>query len=424
MFSYKRLAFSLVLLLFVFVPEFGLSYEVKVRAVNGTEEGKVAKGLPIMLHLFKEEGQSSELLESLKSETDLNGFASFTVENSRGESHLGVSTEYRGVTYSSPLLQTAQGMDNYDIPITVYELSDEDGLVYIKERRIFIQSIKDGLLTIVDRLTIANIGNKTYVGRFNDQSQLNESVRIGLPAYYERPSIEGPVDLDQIRTMGNGIVLQEMIPPGERKLFLSYKVRSDTGRFELHYSVGTPLKKLKLLIPEDFEWNVKVRKLEKTDNLTLGQTVYRQWEGRDLEINIDESTEAMDSGLRASIGYSIGPQIVLEDPTKAGLFGKNEIAISAAFVISILLGSFYIKKSGHTAMNIGNSSLSGNQSNEKLSEEKSRLYSMIKRLDRELDGNHREREIFKPHRTLLLDRIKDIDMVLKNGKAMRGSQKA
>ena len=376
------------------------------------------------MHLFKEEGQSSELLESLKSETDLNGFASFIIEHSRGESHLGVSTEYRGVTYSTPLLQTAQGMDNYDIPLTVYELSDEDGLVYIKERRVFIQSIKDGLLTIVDGLTIANTGNKTYVGRFNDQSQINETVRIGIPTDYEQPDINGPVDLDQVRTFGNAMVLQEMIPPGEKMLFLSYKVRSDIGRFELHYPISTPHKKLKLLIPVDFEWNVKVRKLKKIDNLTLGQTVYRQWEGRDLEIIIDESTEAIDSGLRASIGFSMGPRIVLADPNKAGKFGKNEIAIFAAFFITILLGFFYIKKNGHTAMDIGNASLSGSQSNKKLSEEKSRLYSLIKRLDRELDGSHGKRELFKPHRTLLLDRIEEIDMVLKNGKTIRGSQRA
>ncbi len=410
----KRIVCSfVVLLLFSFVPELGLSYEVKVRVINGTNKEKVAKGLPVMLHLLKEEGQNRELLVSLKSESDVNGFASFSVQPGRGESFLEVSTEYRGVTYSSLLLQTAQDTDNYDLPVTVFELSDEDGLVYIKERRIFIQSIENSVLSIVDGLTIANIGDKTYVGRFNDQSQFNESVRIGLPAYYERPSIEGPVDMDQIRTLGNGIVLQEMIPPGERMLFLSYRVRSDIGRFELHYSVDTPIKKLKLLIPEDFEWNVKVRKLEKTENLTLGQTVYRQWEGSDLEIVIDESTEAMDSGLRASIGYSIGPQIVLDDPAKARLFGKNELAISVAFIISIFIGFFYIKKNSETAMNVGNSSQSGKQSNKKLSEEKSRISTLIKRLDRELDGNQEEHELYRPHRTLFLDRIKEIDKVLK-----------
>lgn len=411
----KRIVCSVVVLLLFssFVPELGLSYEVKVRVINGTNKEKAAKGLPVMLHLLKEEGQNRELLVSLKSESNVNGFASFTVQPGRGESLLKVSTEYRGVTYSSLLQQISQDTDNYDMPVTVFELSDEDGLVYIKERRIFIQSIENSVLSIVDGLTIVNIGDKTYVGKFNEQSQFNESVRIGLPAYYERPSIEGPVDMDQIRTLGNAIVLQEMIPPGERMLFLSYRVRSDIGRFELHYSIDTPIKKLKLLIPEDFEWNVKVRKLEKTENLTLGQTVYRQWEGSDLEIVIDERTEAMDSGLRASIGYSIGPQIVLEDPAKARLFGKNELAISTAFIISIFIGFFYIKKNSETAMNAENSSQPGKQSNKKLSEEKSRIATLVKRLDRELDGNQEEHKFYKPHRTLLLDRIEEIDRVLK-----------
>jgi len=350
---------------------------------------------------------------SLKSESDANGFASFSVRPGRGESLLKVSTEYRGVTYSSLLLQTVQGKGNYDMPVTVFELSDEDGLVYVKERRIFIQSIENNMLSIVDGLTLANIGDKTYVGKFNDQSQFNETVRIGLPANYERPSIEGPVDMDQVRTMGNAFVLQEMIPPGERMLFLSYQVKSDIGRFELHYPVGTPLKKLKLLIPEDFEWNVKVKKLEKTEDLTLGQIVYRQWEGRDLEVLIDESAEAVDSGLRASVGYSIGPHIVLEDPAKGGLFGKNELAISVAFIISIIIGFFYIKKNGGIEVDGGSSSQPGKQSNKKLSEEKSRIVTLVKRLDRELDGNQEDHEFYKPHRTLLLDRMKEIDRVLK-----------
>ncbi len=132
-----------------------------------------------------------------------------------------------------------------------------------------------------------------------------------------------------------------------------------------------------------------------------------------MEEVIDESAEAVDSGLRASIGYSIGPQIVLEDPTKGGLFGKNELAISVAFIVSIFIGFFYIKKNSETAMDVGNSSQSGKQSSKKLSEEKSRIFTLIKRLDRELDGNQEERAIYKPHRALLLDRIKEIDMVLK-----------
>ena len=409
---------------FFLLPDLVFSYMVDIKVVNGTTQGKVAKGVPVTLHLLKEEDGSSKLLRSFKALSDTKGFANMTIQPDGDASHIMASAEYRGFTYRSSVVPVDQNKSDYELSVNVYELSDEDGLVYIKERRIFLQTIDDGMLSVVDGLTIANTGNKTYVGRFNDQSQLNETARIGIPTGYEQPNVNGPVDLDQVRTFGNAMVFQEMIPPGEKMLFLSYKVRSDVGRFELHYPISTPHKKLKLLIPVDFEWNVKVRKLKKIDNLTLGQTVYRQWEGKDLEIIIDESTEAMDSGLRASIGFSMGPRIVLADPNKAGKFGKNEIAIFAAFFITILLGFFYIKKNGHTAMDIRNTSLSGGQSNKKLSEEKSRLYSLIKRLDRELDGNHEERALFKPHRTLILGRIEDIDMVLKNGKTIKGSHKA
>jgi hypothetical protein len=425
MLGLKRISlkFFLLIISILLMPGLSLAYEVSVQVVNGTDESKIPVGMPITVHLLKGEGKDSKLLDTLIGESDASGIAHFSVEPEDGGSTILASAEYRGVTYHSLPILINQGVNEYDISIKVYELSDEDGLVYIKERRIFLQEIKDGVLTVVDGLTIGNYGNKTYVGRFNDKSQFNETVRIGLPYGYERPSIEGPIDTNQAKTMSNALILQEMIPPGERMLFIAYKIRSDIGQFELRYPVDTPYKVLKLLIPEDFQWNVNVKQLKKTDDLRLGQIVYKQWIGEDIEIVVEEG-ERLDPDLRESMGFVLGPKIILKDPAKAGAFGMNEVAITAGLLISIIFGFLYIKKNAHTIAGADSPSQPGGTSHNKLSEEKSRLNSLLKRLDRELDGNQEEREFYKPHRTILLNRIKDINGVLKNEKSFKGRQKS
>jgi len=160
------LIFSLILL-----PEWTFAYEVTVKLTNGTDPEKSVEGQVLTLHLLKEKDGSPDTLRKVKGESDSEGIATFVLKGRESETHLGVTAKHRGVTYRTQLVPIEEGKDKYELSFKVYEISDDENLVFIKERRVFIQSIKDGVLNLIEGLTIANNGNKSYVGRFNEKSQ-------------------------------------------------------------------------------------------------------------------------------------------------------------------------------------------------------------------------------------------------------------
>ncbi|MFQ5901364.1 MAG: hypothetical protein ACE5IH_07400, partial [Thermodesulfobacteriota bacterium] len=288
-----------------------LAYRVTAQVINKSEPEKKIEGLPLTLYLLRQREGNLEVLKKLEGKTDSEGIYTFILEEKEKGTYLGVDTVFRGTSYSTPL-QAVGDREEYKLAIPVYEISDSGDLVHIKERRIFVRGIQDGEILLSEIITISNKGNKTYVGRFNDSSDMHEVVRLGMPGGYERPSISR-VTRDSVVLRGNGIVINERIKPGEKTILLSYSLRTDIGRLELRYPVDTPYEKFSLLLPEDIDWNIKTIRLEKKKDVALGGVNYRQWEGTDIK-----------KGAAVIVR--------LKSPEQGGIVGINELFILGGLV--------------------------------------------------------------------------------------------
>ncbi|MFQ5901007.1 MAG: hypothetical protein ACE5IH_05565, partial [Thermodesulfobacteriota bacterium] len=312
----------------------------------------------------------------LNGRSNSEGIVDFVLEEERKGMYLGVETAYRGTTYSTPF-QPVEDKGEYRFTLPVYELSDREDLVSIKERTVFIKSIEGGTIAISETITISNTGNKTYVGRFNDEEDLHQVVRIGMPGGYERPTIDG-VDLKDIIPRGDGLVINERVKPGEKDIFLSYKLRTDIGFFEFHFPVTTPYERFRLLLSPDIDWKVKTIRLKKKGNVKMGGVDYLQWEGGDLK--------------KGAIVI-----VRLKSPEKGGVIGINELSILGGLILGLAVAGIYLKKVRRPS---------------DIAEQKEYLIDIVENLNEQTKDLETTKKLYAPYRETLLKRIQEIDSIL------------
>jgi hypothetical protein len=391
-------------------PMPGHGYEAGVRVVNGTEMGRAPNGITVKLNLLKRDGKREKTVRSLEGRTDAEGRAMFSFEDIGEADRIGAETEYRGIRYGHPSISLSPDQESYEISLKIYEIADEEELVKIKDRQVYVRNIKNGVIDFIEVVTLSNEGDRTYVGAFNDESQLTETARIGLPGGYESPGLQGQIDLSQTRPMSNSVVLLEPIHPGEKIFYLSYKLRSEIGKFDLAYPVWIPTLRFRMFIPQNLGWKVKVKKLRPAKNVKFEGAVSRQWEGRGLGM-VKGTDRALSPDVISDIGYALGPKIVLRDPAVTGWFGVNEFAILAAFFVSAFLGVSYMnyvktKASPPPEAEVTRARPKG--ASRTRDDERERLRSLIERLGRETGGNPEAVSFYEPYRKVLADRVAEL----------------
>ncbi len=386
----REMVLSVLLILLLPLGLYGA--EVTVRIHNGTT--KAPQGdVPVSLYVLEREKEAHKVREKLEGVTDPKGVVTFEVEGGEGVFAMPL-VEYRGIPYRGRGIDLGEDRDQ-EVSITVYELSDEEGLVEIKERSVFVEGVRDGMISIVDMVVISNRGDKTYVGRFNEDSKMTETVRIGLPYGYERPTLDGPVDLEEVVSMTNGLVLKEAIPPGDKTLWLTYRVRSEIGRFDLEYPVTTPYGVFRFYFPSDVDWRVRVKNLERDGQIELQGKTFVKWEGRDIGRNVTSDDDSMP--------YILAPKITLYDPARYRLIGRNEVAILLALVSSVAAGLIYVKRGRARERD---------EAIRAMEEERVRLATLIGRLKEEIEGDSELEGFYRPYIDLLSKRVEEIDLII------------
>ncbi len=382
-----------LLVLFLLVPLQLFAAEVKVRVENGTLKAPQT-GASVILYVLEQDGKAHKVKEKLKGVTDSNGVARFSLDVPSGKKLLAMPlVEYRGIPYRGGGIDLSKG--DGEVRIKVFEISDEEGLIEIEKRDVFVERVKGEGIYMVDVLTIKNRGNKTYVGRYNDSTKMNETVKVGLPPGYEQPTLDGDVDLNEVVPMTDGLVLQEAIPPGEKTLWLTYRVRSEIGRFDLQFPITTPYRVFRFYFPRGVDWKVKVKGLREAGTAELQGRSFLRWEGRDIGKDVKGDDE--------SLPYILSPKITIYDPSRYRLIGRNEIAIILALISSIIAGLFYIRMSRGREME---------REAGALKEERDRLSTLLERLEREIGNNEEARRFYAPYRDLLLMRIEEINRTI------------
>jgi hypothetical protein len=142
-----------------------------------------------------------------------------------------VDVNYRGISYTSQTEKVKTGMETFSFVVPVYSITDKLENIAVTERRVTLVPSSEKVIQVYERLKIENSGNKTYVGKFNDDLDLTQVLYIPMPPGYELTDLRG-IPYSGIYTVSGGIVTRENIKPGTHELLINYYVKSDTGFFD------------------------------------------------------------------------------------------------------------------------------------------------------------------------------------------------
>ncbi len=290
---------------------FAATFTVQVR--NLTKDAALA-GYPVTVRAVGvgERGTTRQLGQ-VEARTDGSGTARGDIEAPPGSS-LVADMVYRGVRYRSAPTAVVQPDMAVGMEVAVYEITDNRAGISIPSRQMVILIKDDRRLEIFETLTVENTGSSTYVGKFNNELDMNQVLHIPMPRGYMLTGFSG-YDKPRLRTVSNGIITQNEIMPGTKVLNMHYYVQSDIGMFDLSLYTekdAPETRMLTLFFPSDEAWDFRAPGHSPAGNQAIGGKTYTVWKGRPGALT----------------------RIEAYGPGYSGGFGIWHVAIVASFVIA------------------------------------------------------------------------------------------
>jgi len=157
-------------------PDVAATGTVRGRITNGSIDGSVPADLPVTLVYFGED------LEQTTGETvaDSDGSYAFADVPLSSTLRYAVAVSYRERTFISEIVSGAPESDALDIPVTIYELTEDSGVITIDRMVAQINAVGDSL-EITQVFTLHNTGDRAYSTSQTTDDGRHLSVAISLP---------------------------------------------------------------------------------------------------------------------------------------------------------------------------------------------------------------------------------------------------
>jgi hypothetical protein len=225
-------------------------------------------------------GDRAEKGKTLNFRTNADGSSQITLPVEK-KKLLTIEVNYRGTTYRSRTIEATEGMEQLSLPVPVYDISDRKEDIAITERLMTLYPRSGRVLQVFERLKIVNSGNTTYVGKFNNELDLNQILYIPMPAGYVLSSYQGISDKGAY-TRSSALVSRSEITPGTHEISLNYHVISDTGFFDLSLFTqkdAPEIRYLTLYFLQEDNWKIKLSGLKPAGEHIIGKKTYSAWKG-------------------------------------------------------------------------------------------------------------------------------------------------
>ncbi|PWH13403.1 MAG: hypothetical protein DDG60_10295 [Anaerolineae bacterium] len=189
-------------------------------AQRGTISGKITNGsggpIPVgqkvTLHAFIHDVATQQFTEGETRQTIIAPDGSYTFQDvslSPRDAYY-VSLEYSGVTYeSNPAIPANDGLNQYDLPITIYDTTTDTSELVISTAHILFEYSQPGVIQVVEYLVFANMGQKTIVAAEAGKPV----IEIPLPPNYQNLQFEDGLLGERYLQTANGFGDTLPIPP-------------------------------------------------------------------------------------------------------------------------------------------------------------------------------------------------------------------
>jgi hypothetical protein len=172
----------------------------------------------------------SEKPETLEFNTGPEGVFESEINVKEG-SAIEVEVNYRGISYTSQTREVKTGMETFSFMVSVYSITDKMQNIAVTDRRLTLVPLNEKVIQVYEWLKIENSGNKTFIGKFNDELDVTQVLYVPMPKGYELTGLRG-IPYTGIYTLTGGVVTREDIKPGTHEVLINYYVKSDTGFFD------------------------------------------------------------------------------------------------------------------------------------------------------------------------------------------------
>ncbi len=179
-------------------------------AVNRTPGGQMPAGLPVTLRVY---GPDSEVLSRTAS-LDAAGMVVFSDLPVQPDYFYQPEVIYEGAKFFAA---PAQFTDTRAITgvLPVYEVTTDPSVIRISELHFFVQSVRDGFITMVEFYLFDNTSERAYISQAGDAQQ-TRSVRVSLPAEATNLRFDGPGLGERFVRVGDDIYDMDAVGPGVR----------------------------------------------------------------------------------------------------------------------------------------------------------------------------------------------------------------
>ena len=217
---------------------------VKGQVTNGTPGGEVPTGLEVSLHAFA----GGKEVETLTIPLAADG--SFVFEGvTAGEDRTFVAqVTYQGVDYFSEAVAPASDQRELELPIVIYETTEEPTSVQVAQLHIFVTGM-EGRLMVEEYFLIGNEGDRTYIGAADPEVGDRVTVRFTLPEGAEDLTFDGPGLGERFVEQAGGFADTRPIPPGSvtSEVVFYYTLPYREG-LQVEQAVDVPVKSVVILM--------------------------------------------------------------------------------------------------------------------------------------------------------------------------------
>ena len=250
MFDVRRSVFwvlllaALVSLAWTPLPQEG-GLVVRGQVTNGTPGGGDVEGLEVTLHLFTEGEETKTLTTSAAAD----GSFLFNGLTAADGATLWAQVTYQGVDYFSESVVPGAGRQELELPITVYETTEEPTNVLVTQLHIFMTGMGDRL-QVGEYYLIGNTGDRTYIGGGEPETGRRVTLRFTLPEGAGGLGFDGPGLGERFLEWEGGFADTEPVPPGTvtSEVLFRYELPYRDG-FQVERVFEVPVASVVLVVP-------------------------------------------------------------------------------------------------------------------------------------------------------------------------------
>lgn len=179
-------------------------------ASNRTPGGKTPTGLPVTLRVY---GPDSEVFSRTAALDDA-GVVVFADLPVQPDYFYQPEVIYEGAKFfAAPAQFTETRAITAALP--VYEVTTDPSVIRISELHFFVQSVRDGFITMVEFYLFDNLGDRAYISQAGDAGQ-TRSVRVSLPPDAINLRFDGPGLGERFVRVGDVLYDMDAVGPGLR----------------------------------------------------------------------------------------------------------------------------------------------------------------------------------------------------------------